>query len=88
MTMPFTNNTESKIVGEMLFLYKFFSFQNILQFQCQTKSEDLKISDCYSGGLGYLLQIDYERVTHKIAKPYPAFVPTIVYNSVSKFNNC
>lgn len=50
-----------------------------------TKSEDRKVSDCYQGGLGYQLQIDAERITHKIAKPYPSFVPTIVYNGVSNF---
>ncbi|KAJ6635183.1 GILT-like protein 1 [Pseudolycoriella hygida] len=49
---------------------------------CQNKSEDWKIAGCYNGGLGYQLQIEAERITHKIAKPYPSFVPTIVYNSI------
>lgn len=60
-----------------------FFFFIFISFKCLNKSEDKKVADCYSGGLGYLLQIDAERITHKIRKPYPSWVPTIVYNDVS-----
>lgn len=39
-----------------------------------------EVLQCVNGGLGTQLQLEQERVTHRIAKPYPSFVPTIVYN--------
>lgn len=82
MTMPFVNDTNSQKVSVLNEFVHFFA-KPIVKFQCWTKSEDSKILDCYNGGLGYLLQIEAERITHQIAKPYPALVPTVVYNSVS-----
>jgi len=38
------------------------------------------IKRCVDGGLGTLLQIEAERVTHKHRKPYPEYVPTVVFN--------
>lgn len=38
---------------------------------------------CETGSKGIELQIKAERLTHRIARPYPAFIPTIVFNNVS-----
>lgn len=37
---------------------------------------------CSSGSKGVELQLDAEKETHSIAKPYPSFIPTIVFNKV------
>lgn len=42
------------------------------------------VNDCFIGELGKQLQLDAEEQTHLIAKPYPRFVPTIVFNRVSE----
>jgi len=39
------------------------------------------IRRCIEGGLGTLLQIEAERLTHKHRKPYPEYVPTVVFNN-------
>lgn len=46
-----------------------------------------EVTQCFYGGLGTQLQLEAERITHKLAKPYPKFVPTIVFNQVSRFIN-
>lgn len=43
------------------------------------------IARCVNGGLGTLLQIEAERITHKHRKPYPEYVPTVVFNDVSTY---
>lgn len=40
------------------------------------------VEACSKGPIGTQLQLDAEQATHQIAKPYPAFIPTIVYNRV------
>lgn len=47
----------------------------------------LDITRCVDGGLGLLLQIEAERITHKHRKPYPEYVPTVVFNNVSTRNS-
>lgn len=42
-----------------------------------------KVNECAVGELGKQLQLNAEKETHLIAKPYPSFVPTVVYNRVS-----
>lgn len=37
---------------------------------------------CLNGEKGIELQLKAEKKTHTIAKPYPSFIPTIVYNEV------
>lgn len=39
-----------------------------------------EVLQCFNGGLGTQLQLEAERLTRKIAEPYPSFVPTIVYD--------
>lgn len=41
---------------------------------------------CSQGQRGIDLQLDAEKETQLIAKPYPSFIPTIVYNKV--MGNC
>lgn len=41
-----------------------------------------EVHQCLRGGLATQLQLEAERITHRIARPYPSFVPTIVYNNV------
>lgn len=40
------------------------------------------VSNCTTGARGVELQLNAEKETHLIAKPYPSFIPTIVYNKV------
>lgn len=40
------------------------------------------IMECSRGSKGIELQLEAEQNTHLIAKPYPQFIPTIVYNKV------
>lgn len=42
------------------------------------------VEECSKGPIGTQLQLDAEKATHLIAKPYPGFIPTIVYNRVSE----
>lgn len=42
---------------------------------------------CSTGERGIELQLDAEKETQLIAKPYPSFIPTIVYNKVKCFIN-
>lgn len=46
------------------------------------------LSTCGSGTKGIELQLEAERQTHRIARPYPRFIPTIVFNQVriERFN--
>lgn len=46
----------------------------------RAKADYSEVHDCFYGGLGTMLQIEAERQTHTVAKPYPSFVPTIVYD--------
>lgn len=65
--------------------YIIYKFNNILYtLQCAESVgvQYPEVSQCYYGGLGTQLQLEAERITHKIARPYPKFVPTIVYNHV------
>lgn len=41
------------------------------------------VNECANGDKGKQLQLEAEKETHLIAKPYPSFVPTVVYNKVS-----
>lgn len=41
------------------------------------------IEECVKGPIGVQLQLEAEQATHLIAKPYPSFIPTIVYDRVS-----
>lgn len=38
--------------------------------------------NCTTGQKGVELQLKDEQQTHRIARPYPSFIPTIVYNGV------
>lgn len=38
--------------------------------------------NCTTGQKGIELQLKDEQQTHRIARPYPSFIPTIVYNGV------
>lgn len=40
------------------------------------------ILTCLNGEKGVELQLKAEQKTHTIAKPYPSFVPTIVFDEV------
>lgn len=40
------------------------------------------VTECKNGEKGVELQLDAEKKTHLIAKPYPSFIPTIVYNKI------
>lgn len=40
------------------------------------------IMSCLNGKKGIELQLKAEKKTHTIAKPYPSFIPTIVYDEV------
>lgn len=42
------------------------------------------IMECLNGKKGVELQLKAEKKTHTIAKPYPSFIPTIVYEEVNK----
>lgn len=37
---------------------------------------------CEAGTKGIELQLEAEKQTHRIARPYPRFIPTIVFNQV------
>lgn len=39
---------------------------------------------CLNGEKGVELQLKAERKTHTVAKPYPSFIPTIVYDEVNR----
>lgn len=39
---------------------------------------------CLNGEKGVELQLNAEKKTHTIAKPYPSFIPTIVYDEVKR----
>lgn len=39
---------------------------------------------CLNGKKGVELQLKAEKKTHTIAKPYPSFIPTIVYDEVNE----
>lgn len=57
---------------------------NISIDQC-TKQVNIPIDDlnaCETGPKGLELQLEAEKQTHLIKKPYPRFVPTIVFNQV------
>lgn len=45
------------------------------------------IEKCSTGPRGVELQLNAEKQTHTVRKPYPRFVPTIVYNKVSVYSN-
>lgn len=40
------------------------------------------VTNCLHGPKGVELQLKAEKETHLIRKPYPSFIPTIVYNKV------
>lgn len=42
---------------------------------------------CLNGKKGVELQLKAEKKTHTIAKPYPSFIPTIVYDEVREKEN-
>lgn len=42
-----------------------------------------ELLDCLTTQKGVNLQLEAEKETHLIARPYPRFIPTIVYNKVS-----
>lgn len=44
------------------------------------------IMACSNGKKGVELQLKAEQKTHTVAKPYPSFIPTIVYDEVRIFN--
>lgn len=58
----------------------------ILYFFCQCSDSVnvtwANVEACSKGPIGTQLQLDAEEATHQIAKPYPAFIPTIVYDRV------
>lgn len=41
-----------------------------------------EVTHCINHGFARQLKLDAERRTHRVAFPYPDFVPTIVYNGV------
>lgn len=40
------------------------------------------VTECSTGSKGVELQLNAEKKTHTVARPYPSFIPTIVYNEV------
>lgn len=74
-------------------VYSNFKFQLIKCFsiylQCSDSSKIsfANVTECKNGEKGVELQLDAEKETHLIAKPYPSFIPTIVYNKVIARNN-
>lgn len=76
-----------------IYIYSNFKFQCIKCFtiylQCSDSSNIsfANVTECKNGGRGVELQLDAEKETHLIAKPYPSFIPTIVYNKVIEQNN-
>lgn len=62
---------------------------NVSIEQC-TKETNISIDDlkaCETGARGIELQLEAEKQTHLIKKPYPRFVPTIVFNQVMLTNS-
>lgn len=52
------------------------------QCAAQVNVDYREVSQCMNGGLATQLQLEAERITHRIARPYPSFVPTVVFNNV------
>lgn len=65
---------------------RFILFSN--QFQCANQSNIsyVDVQKCLNGSEGIELQLQAEKETHLIRKPYPRFIPTIVYDKVSETN--
>lgn len=66
------------------FYWKQFISLMFFSFQC-ANSLNISLSDvteCLRGPRGIELQLNAEKETHLIRKPYPSFIPTIVYNQV------
>lgn len=57
-----------------------YPVDNGAQCAAKVQVDHNEVLQCFNGGFGTQLQLEAERLTHKIAVPYPAFVPTIVYN--------
>lgn len=71
-------------VGKRTCCYHTSSTQFFLSQCAEANGVDFSdITRCVNGGLGLLLQIEAERITHQHRKPYPEYVPTVVFNNVS-----